>query len=77
MSKIKKALDGQSAHILSLRIFIGVLSLSLMLTIIGWQMAPEHIKIDIPPDLRSGSTRGIDERHPFNIYASGVIDSNL
>jgi integrating conjugative element protein (TIGR03746 family) len=71
MSKIKKALDGQSAHILSLRIFIGVLALSLMLTIIGWQSAPDHIKIDIPPDLRSGSTRGIDERHPFNIYAFG------
>lgn len=37
----------------------------------GWRDAPEHIKVDIPPDLRSGSTRGIDERHPFNIYAFG------
>lgn len=71
MSRVKKALDGQSSHILTLRILIGILSLSLMLTIVGWQSAPKHIKIDIPPDLRSGSTRGIDERHPFNIYAFG------
>jgi len=71
MSRTKKALDGRDAHIYTLRAFIGILTLSLLGTIGGWTMAPEHIKIDIPPDLRSGSTRGIGERHPFNVYAFG------
>lgn len=69
--KVKKALDGRDSHILTLRIFIGVLVIALFYTIAGWKAAPEHIKIDIPPDLRSGSTRGIKERHPFNVYAFG------
>lgn len=71
MAKIKKALDGRDSHILTLRIAIAVLVVSLFYTISGWKSAPEHIKIDIPPDLRSGSTRGIKERHPFNVYAFG------
>ena len=71
MGRTKKALDGRDSHILTLRILLGLLSVALILTIMGWRDAPEHIKVDIPPDLRSGSTRGIDERHPFNIYAFG------
>ena len=71
MAIIKKALNARDAHILTLRILIGVLVVVLLYTIHGWNNAPKHIKIDIPPDLRSGSTRGIDERHPFNIYAFG------
>ena len=69
--KLKKALDGRDSHILTLRVVIGILTISLFVSIAGWKSAPEHIKIDIPPDLRSGSTRGIKERHPFNIYAFG------
>lgn len=69
--KLKKALDGRDAHIVTLRIVIGVLTVALFWSIAGWKAAPEHIKIDIPPDLRSGSTRGIQERHPFNVYAFG------
>lgn len=71
MARLKKALDGRDSHILTLRILIGMLVIALLFTISGWKSAPEHIKIDIPPDLRSGSTRGIQERHPFNIYAFG------
>lgn len=71
MAKIKKALDGRDAHITTLRVVIGALVLALFFTVHGWSGAPDRIKIDIPPDLRSGSTRGIDERHPFNIYAFG------
>lgn len=69
--KVKKALDGRESHILTLRVFIGVLVVALLFCMAGWKAAPEHIKIDIPPDLRSGSTRGIKERHPFNVYAFG------
>lgn len=71
MARLKKALDGRDSHILTLRIIIGIFAIALIYSIAGWKAAPEHIKIDIPPDLRSGSTRGIKERHPFNIYAFG------
>lgn len=71
MSRAKKAMDSRDAHITTLRILIAFIAVALILTILGWKNAPDHIKIDIPPDLRSGSTRGIDERHPFNIYAFG------
>lgn len=71
MSRIKKALDGRDSHIFSLRVLLGVLVIALFFTMSGWKASPEHIKIDIPPDLRSGSTRGIKERHPFNVYAFG------
>src|SRR5690606_12691814 len=71
MARLKKALDGRDSHILTLRILIGILVIALLYSIAGWKAAPEHIKIDIPPDLRSGSTRGIKERHPFNVYAFG------
>jgi len=71
MSRFKKVLDSRDAHILSLRIVLALLAVALFYAIHGWSSAPEHIKIDIPPDLRSGSTRGIDVRHPFNIYAFG------
>ncbi len=72
MSRIKKALDANSSHIMTLRIIIMLLIIILLYSISGWKAAPEHIKIDIPPDLRSGSTRGINERHPFNIYSFGL-----
>ncbi len=71
MPRVKKALDGRDSHIWTLRILIGFLCVALIYTIMGWKAAPENIKVDIPPDLRSGSTRGIDERHPFNIYSFG------
>ena len=71
MDRTKKALDGRDAHIWTLRVGLGFLFIALVAAILGWKAAPEHIKIDIPPDLRSGSTRGITERHPFNVYAFG------
>ncbi len=70
--RTKKALDGRDAHISTLRAIIIFLSICLLVTLWGWYKSPEHIKIDIPPDLRTGSTRGIGERHPFNVYAFGL-----
>jgi len=71
MARIKKALDNQNAHIFTLRGICVVLVIALFYTIEGWRQAPDRIQVDIPPDLRSGSTRGINERHPFNIYSFG------
>lgn len=72
MTITKKALDGRDEHINTLRKFVGVLVFVTAFALWGWKTSPEFIKIDIPPDLRSGSTRGIQERHPFNIYAFGL-----
>ena len=52
MARLKKALDGRDSHILTLRILIGILAIALFYSIAGWKAAPEHIKIDIPPDLQ-------------------------
>ncbi len=71
MARLKKALDGKNSHIFTLRVVIVVLVIFLFIAMMGWNNSPKNISIDIPPDLRSGSTRGIDERHPFNIYAFG------
>lgn len=71
MSRIKRALDSNKSHITTLRVVILFLGGALIYCIAGWKSAPERIKVDIPPDLRSGSTRGINERHPYNIYAFG------
>tara|TARA_R110002167_G_scaffold204404_11_gene408598 strand:+ start:12401 stop:13072 length:672 start_codon:yes stop_codon:yes gene_type:complete len=71
MSRLKKALDGRDSHIWTLRLVIGILVIVVAYSLYGWKQSPERIKIDIPPDLRSGSTRGIEERHPFNVYAFG------
>ncbi|POP51560.1 PFL_4703 family integrating conjugative element protein [Zhongshania marina] len=70
--RLKKALDGRDAHIKTLRYVIVGLAIICAFSFWGWKTAPEHIKVDIPPDLRTGSTRGIKERHPFNIYAFGL-----
>lgn len=71
MSRIKKALDSDRAHITTLRAVILFLAAAFAYSLYGWNSAPERIKVDIPPDLRSGSTRGINERHPYNVYAFG------
>lgn len=67
----KKVLDGNKLHITSLRVIIAFMAIVIFGQMWGWSQAPKHIKVDIPPDLRSGSTRGINERHPFNIYSFG------
>lgn len=69
MSRVKRALDGRDAHIFTLRMIILVLAGVVAYAMHGWNSAPERIKVDIPPDLRTGSSRGIEERHPYNVYA--------
>lgn len=70
--RVKKALDGHQAHIRTLRGIVLFLTVACIGMFWGWKSAPDRIMIDIPPDLRSGSTRGITERHPFNVYAFGI-----
>jgi len=72
MAKVKRALDGRDAHIFTLRMIILILAGIIGYSMYGWSQAPKRIKVDIPPDLRTGSSRGIEERHPYNIYGFGL-----
>jgi len=68
MNRIHKALDGRDAHIKSLWVVILILVGALAFSQFSASKIPERIKVDIPPDLRTGSSRGIEERHPYNVY---------
>ena len=72
MGKVKRALDGRDAHIVTLRMIILVLVAVIAYALFGWSQSPKRIKVDIPPDLRTGSSRGIEEHHPYNIYGFGL-----
>lgn len=72
MAKVKRALDGRDAHVFTLRMIILILFAVIAYALWGWSKAPERIKVDIPPDLRTGSARGIEERHPYNVYGFGL-----
>lgn len=72
MSRVKRALDARDAHVWSLRVVILILCCVIAYAMYGWSEAPKRIKVDIPPDLRTGSSRGIGERHPYNVYGFGL-----
>ena len=72
MSKVKRALDSKDSHIKTLRIVIAILTLIIAYSQWGWSQAPKNITVDIPPDLRSGSSRLIGEKHPYNVYSYGL-----
>lgn len=69
MSRFRHALRDRDQHILTLRIFSGVLAGILMLVCIGWMTAPDRLTIHNPPDLRSGSTRPWWEVPPSTVYS--------
>ena len=69
MSRFRKIVDEQSAHITTLRVLIvGLLGLNAMLAY-GWYKAPTELIVHQPPDLRSGSTRKATEIPPESVYA--------
>jgi len=69
MSKFKHALAERDAHIISLRIGLGVLLLIAAALWYGWQSAPRLLTVHNPPDLRAGSTRPWWEIPPGTVYA--------
>ena len=71
MSRFRKIVDQQSAHIATLRaLIVALLGLSAVLAY-GWYTAPKDLIVHIPPDLRSGSTRHVSEVPPQSVYAFG------
>ncbi|MFG6076874.1 PFL_4703 family integrating conjugative element protein [Erwinia sp. OPT-41] len=57
MSRFRHAVKDRDQHILTLRIACSVLVFFLLMTCAGWMLAPRHLTIHNPPDLRTGSTR--------------------
>ncbi len=72
MSRYKSAISGQAAHIMTLRIVIGLLFVALIYVAHGWSKAPEKLIVDIPPDLREGTSMPVNYRNPSNVYAFGL-----
>ena len=69
MSRYRKIVDDQRAHIVTLRVLLGaLLGLNLILAY-GWHQAPSKLIIHQPPDLRSGSTRKATDIPPQSVYA--------
>ncbi|MFP1824532.1 PFL_4703 family integrating conjugative element protein [Lonsdalea quercina] len=69
MSQFKHALAARDAHIITLRLALGLLLVIIAALWYGWQSAPRHLIIHNPPDLRTGSTRPWWEVPPGNVYA--------
>jgi len=57
------------AHITTLRVVIGVLTLINFSLWYGWNQSKNDIRIHIPPDIRSGAVLKADEVTPANVYA--------
>ncbi len=68
----RKRVDAQRAHIVSLRLVIGLLIGLGLYMAYGWQSAPRNLTIHVPPDLRSGSTRLWWDIPPESVYAFGL-----
>lgn len=69
MSRFRKIVDEQSAHITTLRVFIVALLVLNGILAYGWYSAPKDLIVHLPPDLRSGSTRKASEVPPESVYA--------
>ena len=69
MSRFRKVLDQQSAHITTLRaLIVALVGLNVFLAY-GWYRAPTELIVRQPPDLRSGSTRKATDVPPESVYA--------
>lgn len=69
MTPFKHALAARDAHIISLRLALGIMTVMLLALSYGWYRAPQDLTIHIPPDLRHGSTRPWWEVPPGDVYA--------
>jgi integrating conjugative element protein (TIGR03746 family) len=68
MSPFKHALAARDAHIMSLRLALGIMAVMLLAFGYGWYRTPDDLTIHIPPDLRHGSTRPWWEIPSSDVY---------
>ncbi|WP_111748589.1 PFL_4703 family integrating conjugative element protein [Salinisphaera orenii] len=69
MSKYRHANAARDAHIWTLRLIIVALLVIAGGLWYGWQDAPKHLTVHIPPTLRTGSTRVWWKVPPANVYS--------
>lgn len=67
--RYRREIDNVRAHVYTLRGVIGLQFLVLALLWYGWHRAPEHLRVHVPPDLRSGAVMAVGEVPPANVYA--------
>ena len=68
MSRIRNEVAHLQAHIKTLRLGAGVLSVLALVMGLGWWSAPRDLTIHVPPDLRTGSTRKWWDVPPESVY---------
>lgn len=68
----RKKVDAQYAHIVSLRIALGLMAVVCLALAYGWWSAPRELTVHVPPDLRSGSTRKWWDIPQESVYAFGL-----
>ena len=69
MSRFRKVVDEQVAHVTTLRVVLTALLVLNGLLAYGWYQAPRELIVHQPPDLRSGSTRRATEVPAQSAYA--------
>lgn len=69
MSRFRKVVDEQAAHVTTLRVALTALLVLNGLLAYGWYQAPRDLIVHQPPDLRSGSTRSATEVPAQSVYA--------
>ena len=69
MRRYRLEIDNVRAHLRSLWVVIGMQGLVILALWFGWSQAPRHLRIHIPPDLRSGAVLGMEEVSAANVYA--------
>ncbi|MCD5976774.1 PFL_4703 family integrating conjugative element protein [Pseudomonas quasicaspiana] len=71
MSRFKNEVSRLEAHVMTLRIGVGLFFVVAILMGLGWWSAPRDMTVHVPPDLRSGSTRKWWEVPPETVYTFG------
>lgn len=68
-SRTRNILDDKNSHISTLRMACLILVAINALVFWGWKSSPDRIRVDIPPDIRNGSTQVVNQRLPTTIYS--------
>jgi len=69
MRRYRYEIDNVRAHLRSLGYVIGFQALLILALWYGWSQSPKHLRVHVPPDLRSGAILSVEEVPPANVYA--------
>ncbi len=69
MRRYRTEIDNVRAHVRSLWAVITLEFVVIAALWFGWSQAPKHLRVHVPPDLRSGATLAVQEVPAANVYA--------